>query len=526
MSVTSVGYKVGKQPIAQSFFVDESRGIYVTKVDLFFKSADENAPIQVQLRNMINGFPSSNTILPGSVKSLPGSTFSGGASVSADASVATTFEFDEPIYLKGKQDYALVVIADSKEYEIYVAQINEFVVGSTEKRINKQPILGSLFYSQNGATFTAAQNQDLTFVLHRARFKTKNARVILRNSSVPLRLLDNNPITTTATSQTVEIFHPNHGMQVGQPVEISGVDSSGVGGIFASTLNKRHNVVAIDHTGFTITADSAADSDAIGGGSLVKSTRNIQYSTIYPNMASITPAGSNIEAKIKTTTGKSLAGSETAFQKSSVFETITLNQNNRTNSLKLVAHDSAETSELGAGVKSLDMELALSGESASAPMIDLQRSSVNLISNIIDKQDSASTSGFNVPLQFVPETTRIGGSSPSKHLTKIITLPEESVGMKVILTASRPEQTDFELYFRSANDNEQISIKDFTLISQEAFVPNSIDNMDFKNYTYLIGGLGGDAEPFTKYQLKIVFRSTNQAVVPTIKALRSISLSV
>ena len=50
MSVTSVGYKVGKQPIAQSFFIDESRGIYVTKVDIYLKSADENAPIQVQLR--------------------------------------------------------------------------------------------------------------------------------------------------------------------------------------------------------------------------------------------------------------------------------------------------------------------------------------------------------------------------------------------------------------------------------------------------------------------------------------------
>ena len=34
-------------------------------------------------------------------------------------------------------------------------------------------------------------------------------------------------------------------------------------------------------------------------------TRNIPYSTIYPNVTSITPAGSNIEAKIKTTTGKS-----------------------------------------------------------------------------------------------------------------------------------------------------------------------------------------------------------------------------
>ena len=135
--LTTTGYKIGKQPIAQSFFIDEPNGIYCCKVDLFLKAADQNAPIQVQIRPMENGFPSSNKILPGSVLSLPGSTFSGGSSVSTDATTATTFRFDEPVYLKGNTDYALVVIADSKDYEIYIAQINEFTVGSTEKRVNK-----------------------------------------------------------------------------------------------------------------------------------------------------------------------------------------------------------------------------------------------------------------------------------------------------------------------------------------------------------------------------------------------------
>ena len=56
MSVTTTGYKVGKQPIAQSFYVDEPRGIYCTKFDLFFKTADENAPVQIQIRPMVNDF--------------------------------------------------------------------------------------------------------------------------------------------------------------------------------------------------------------------------------------------------------------------------------------------------------------------------------------------------------------------------------------------------------------------------------------------------------------------------------------
>ena len=135
-----------------------------------------------------------------------------------------------------------VVTADSKDYEIYVAQINEFVVGSTEKRVNKQPTLGSLFYSQNGVTFTPAQNQDLTFRMHRAKFTNATATAKFTNAPIPLQLLENNPITTDSGSNVVTVFHPHHGMQVGQGVTLSGVDSLGVGGISAATLNKKYNI--------------------------------------------------------------------------------------------------------------------------------------------------------------------------------------------------------------------------------------------------------------------------------------------
>lgn len=526
MAVSSKGYKIGKQPLAQSFYVAEQNGIYCTKVDLYLKTADENAPIQIEIRPMQNGFPSSSDVLPGSIKALPGSTFSGGANVSADATTAVSFELDEPLYLAGQRDYALVITADSKDYEVYVAQINEFVVGSTEKRVNKQPTLGSLFYSQNSTTFTAAQNQDLTFRMHRAKFKTSSSTIRLKNAPVPKHLLGRNPITTTSGSQTVTVLHPNHGMQVGQPVVLSGVDSAGVGGILASTLNKRYNITTMDYTGYQFTADSAADSDAIGGGSSIQATKNIPYNKIFPNIQTLVPAGAAINATIKTTSGKSFGGEGTAFQKDTDFQSIRLLQNTDLTRLNLVAHDSAENTELGAGVKSLEMEIELNQDSNNAAMVDLQRSSVALISNVIDKQASSVTSGFNVPLNFVDETSAIGGSASSKHLSRPVILGEEAVGIKILIDANRPSVSDFQVYVRTCDIDENIREQSFTLLTAETVVPSDDNPNVFRQYTFLHGGLGGDLTPFKKYQTKIVFRSTDQALVPVLRNLRVIALSV
>ena len=116
--------------------------------------------------------------------------------------------------------------------------LNEFVFGSTARRIAKQPTLGSLFFSQNGVTFTASQNADLTFKIYKTAFKNSFATAVFHNASLPKRKLDPDPIITTSGQAEVKVLHLNSGFQVGNVVKISGVDSTGVGGLVDSAIKK------------------------------------------------------------------------------------------------------------------------------------------------------------------------------------------------------------------------------------------------------------------------------------------------
>ena len=70
-----------------------------------------------------------------------------------------------------------------------------------------------------------------------------------------------------------------------------------------------------------------------------------------------------------------------------------------------------------------------------------------------------------------------------------------------------------------------LSDQPFVLPAEET--NNSIDNDPdvFRDYEYLIGGIGGDLVPFVSFQIKIVMRSTNVAVAPTFQSLRVIAMS-
>ena len=193
----------------------------------------------------------------------------------------------------------------------------------------------------------------------------------------------------------------------------------------------------------------------------------------------------------------------------------------------MVANSTSETNELGSGVKSLDMKVNFStADSNVSPMLDLQRTSMILVNNVIDKQASSPTTGFNVPLNFTDENATTSGSHAARHLTRVITLDSDSVGLRVLLEANVPNSCDFQLYFRTATSDEVIQDKTFTLVTPENTNPKDANPRIFREYRYLIGGQGGDLPAFTKYQLKIVMQSTNQAEVPKFQSLRSIALSV
>ena len=518
MAKTSLGYTLNKHSVAQSFFIDETNGVYVTKIQLFFSAKDANLPVHLELRPMVNGVPSSFEIIPGSQVTVNSSD----VATSADASSATTFQFVEPIFLNGQTDYAISINAATSTYKVWVAEVDQFVTGGTEKKINRQPVSGSLFLSSNNVTFTPSQNEDLCFKLFTASFTKSPGVVKLTNPNLGRRKLIVDPLTCTSGSSTIRVSYINSGLQVGQTVLIQGATT--MGGISTANLNGARDIVKVDWTGFTYAAGGSASSDAIGGGSDVTVSRNIPYSVMFPNLAYIQPKTTLIDGSVKTTTAKSYAGDETAFQKDGSFSTIRLNQNNFLIGRRLVANDSAEHAEMS-GNKSFEMQVNMSTRDSSvSPMIDLQRTSVTFIDNLIDKQDSSSTTGFNVPIAFANETTKIG-SSAAKHLTRAIQLETDAVGLKIILSANKPAEADFQVFFRTATSDEDINDKGFSLVASENTPPSDNNTNIFREYRYLAGGAGGDLTAFNKFQVKIVFRSTNQTRVPRIRELRVIALS-
>jgi len=524
-------------PIAQSFYVAEQEGIWVTKIGVWFATKPSGGDIQhsvrCQIRPLVNGYPSSEAVIQGAESILTPAEIT----TSTDATAKTYFEFDEPVYLEGDRDYAFVLISNTTLYNVYVSKIEDFLVGSTTKRVTKQPTLGSIFASQNAKTWSADQTMDICFEIVRANFTGNEGTVFLRNADVPKRLLQNNPFRTITGDSDVIVYSPNHGFDVGDIIQITGVDSTDsadignltIGGLPGTQLTGTHTITAVDGNSFTFKADSAADSDDIGGGNRVLATTNIPFTSVWPSVDVFLPGTSVVSSAARFTTGKSLAGSETSMAKSTSYSEVYINQTNKLINPKLIANRPTEVAELtdpAAGDRSFDIKLVLTASSStSSPAIDLDRTSLTTINNVIDKQDSASTSGFNVPIVFSPETSAFGGTSLAKHITKVVELAETATGIKVIVGANRPSVAGFDLYYRVGTSDDVIEGLPWILKSEDTNNAPDDDANLYQDYEYLIGGLAGQIAPFTKFQLKIVMYTTNTAKVPTFKNLRVIALA-
>ena len=106
-------------PIAQTFYVDATShkdGVFLTSVDLFFAKKG-GLPVEVQIRPVVNGYPSSNTVIPGAtvVKEGQELIISDLPDV-ANASTNTRFTFPSPVYLNSGYEYAVVVMSD--DYDV------------------------------------------------------------------------------------------------------------------------------------------------------------------------------------------------------------------------------------------------------------------------------------------------------------------------------------------------------------------------------------------------------------------------
>ena len=176
-------------PLAQSFYVDDATGIFVTKLNVYFRTKDSSLPVYCQLREIKVGLPTLKILPFSEVELTPDQV-----NVSEDASVPTTIEFDSPIYLNGQTEYAIVLLSDSTEYTVWISRLGEADVTSAATEagqilVSSQPILGSLFKSQNASSWDASQYEDLKFQLYRASF-VPSGSVQFFNPTLPTNGVD------------------------------------------------------------------------------------------------------------------------------------------------------------------------------------------------------------------------------------------------------------------------------------------------------------------------------------------------
>lgn len=153
-------------PLAQSFLVEETTGVFLTECDIFFETTPTNSetPVVLDIRTIVGGYPS-NVIVPFSEVSLNPSNIQ----ISSNGSVATTFTFPSPVYLEGGKQYCICVRSESPDYSVFISRVleNDLETGAF---VSQQPTYDSLFKSQNAVTWVASPLEDLKYVLRRANF--------------------------------------------------------------------------------------------------------------------------------------------------------------------------------------------------------------------------------------------------------------------------------------------------------------------------------------------------------------------
>jgi hypothetical protein len=525
----------GGDPLAQSFIVDEEDGIFITSLDAFFATKSDNIPVKAEIRTMVNGYPGPK-VLPFARKWINPSS----VNTSADATTATTFTFDSPVYLQEGIEYSIILYSDSTDYTAYVARLGEKQIGSN-RTVSSQPNIGVLFKSANNRTWTPEQMEDLKFTLKKAVFDTSSTGTLtLTNDTLPTKTLNANPIRTFNGSGVIRVYHANHGMHsTNNNVTIAGIASGTYNGIVHSDINGTYTSISnITLDSYDVTTSGTANATGDVGGSSVTTTQNRLFDVLQLQVGSVIHPQTNISTTLRTTSGKSVHGTESPFslEGTTSSKNVVLGDNIYFTNPRMVASSINETNEM-AGSKSMFVNLTISSSNANlSPIVDLKRINAFAISNRLNQPQVSTTdtftgdgstvaftmssspasvhllsvkksgkklspvddftvSGTTLTLTTAPasgskvvaklsntvdyedDTATEGGSSEGSYLTRPVNLENPSTAVEVRVAASVRSTSSIKMYYRLSGGEETRRIQDIE------FTPFNADGSSDTNIT-------------------------------------------
>ena len=254
-------------PLAQTFLVQNKGGAFLSKIDIFFASKDSKIPVNLEIREVVNGYPG-KLVLPFSKVSLkPEQVALSSTNVTLDGvstpkyDTPTTFTFPSPVYVQDNAEYAIVLSSDSNNYKVWISQVGDSIPGSS-RTISEQPYNGVFFKSQNASTWTADQMQDLKFTIYRAKFATNTiADIEFVNDVLPYQRLDIDPIETRTGVTKLRIYQRDHGMPSGSRVVVSDLTTEKLTGYNGTgTVTSSTSTTALTGSGTSFTTQLSVGS--------------------------------------------------------------------------------------------------------------------------------------------------------------------------------------------------------------------------------------------------------------------------
>jgi len=480
-------------PIAQTFFIgDNTNGLMVSKLDVYFQSKSSTAPITLEIREVSNGYPS-EVVVPFSTVTLEPKD----VNVSADATAPTEFKFSSPVYLKNDTEYCFVLLpaGNDENYEVWVSELGENQIGTTQ-RIDKQPYSGVLFVSANNRTWTALQNEDVKFTLYQCEFNSAlTGQITVTNK--PMDYISLSSITTD--------------IEIGNQVTFKlGATTHGIG-----VVKYYDSVNDIAKVEITSGNSQVGDSVVVNSTTVatVGSIGDKSVTTISPTLSFLNFNNTNVtwEYKLHSSAGVdpvTYTSLSTTGTTELPAELKTFSTSNISNTFKLRTSFTTETSNI-------------------SPVFDIDKLACVIVSNYVN--DS-----------FTNETGE-AGNAYSKYISRKVVLDDgqEADDLRIYLTSQLPSGTSVKVYAKLLNDTDATAfdLRPWLLLTENA----PLNTQGFKEYYYTIptgntttsgGGLSGGGvytystnySTFKTFAVKIVLLSGSTSHVPIIRDMRAIAL--
>jgi len=496
-------------PLAQTFLVSPtnySQGIFLSKARFCFKSKDSTVPVTLQVRSVVNGYPSTSLVYPYSTVTLtPDKVKTTTSPDLDDATKYTEFVFDSPLFLQ-PGEHCFVLLSNSNKYETYGAEIGKLDTVSG-RQISEQPYQGSLFLSQNGSTWTAEQNADLMFRLFRYTFNTGttqaqfNVNYPSANTAYDLMHLIANGISVDNTSITYQ-FNSEKATTGGK-----------TGFLPFTPLNDYLMTDGYGRRVLTTTANTTLT---------VKATMATSDPDIAPFIDTSRMSMIAVENIINdlplSNSGITLSTGGTGYStNANAVVTITGGGGSGATAAAVVTNNV---------VTSIYLTNAGSGYETS-PTITLV--------------DANTTPGTGATITYNGEDKKSGGNSNVRYITRKVTLADgfDSGDLRVYLTAYKPSNSNIRVYYKllSISDADAFEDKNYQLMTQlnnTNFVSTNYNDYREISYAPGVSGTANNSVSYTSgstsfsnfrtFAIKIVLTGTSTTDVPKVRDFRAIAL--